>query len=95
MTDRESLFSALRYALDEDRGRLVVALYDLDEADLERLIDAAQLIDSEGQGVLELIYAQNAAPPSWQMSCTCSVTLRPNEPMVHDKSHCPIHGGKS
>ena len=27
--------------------------------------------------------------------CTCSVTLRPNEPMVLDKSHCPIHAPKA
>ena len=24
--------------------------------------------------------------------CTCLATMKPNEPMVVDKSHCPIHG---
>jgi len=26
-------------------------------------------------------------------SCTCSAALKPDRPMVVDKSRCPIHGG--
>lgn len=54
MTDQPSLFQdALQLALAEERGRLIVAMYEMETADLERLVEAAQLIDSEGVDCLE------------------------------------------
>lgn len=49
-----SLFAALRLALADERGPLIVALYEMPTDDLERLVEAAQLIDSEGVEALEL-----------------------------------------
>lgn len=52
--DREPLLTAAFYAaLNEERGLLIALLYGLPEADVERLVDAAQLIDAEGQEVLD------------------------------------------
>lgn len=44
---------ALTFALQEDRGKLIVALYEMPLAQLEALVDAAQLIDSEGQEAMQ------------------------------------------
>jgi hypothetical protein len=51
--ERASLFECLRLALAEDRGALIALMYDMPSTDLERLVEAAQMIDSEGLDVLE------------------------------------------
>lgn len=43
---------ALICALEEERGHMIVALYDLDTGELEALMEAAQLIDTEAQEIL-------------------------------------------
>ncbi len=48
-----SMHNVLRLALAEERGLLIVALYEMTSTDLEKLVEAAQLIDSEGVQVLD------------------------------------------
>ena len=50
---RLPLHKALDLALDEERGLLIVALYELPSAELENLVEAAQLINSEGVEILD------------------------------------------
>lgn len=49
----ESLHSALDLALAEDRGALIVAMYEMNTTDLANLVEAAQLIDAEGVEILD------------------------------------------
>lgn len=51
----KSVFECLRLALAEERGLLIVALYELTSDELERLVEAAQLIDSEGVEILDAL----------------------------------------
>lgn len=50
---RLPLHKALDLALDEECGLMIVALYELTADQLEALVEAAQLIDSEGCEILE------------------------------------------
>lgn len=56
---------ALLLALEEERGHLMVALYDLATKNLEDLMEAAQLIDKECQDILESQLREQSAsfPP--------------------------------
>lgn len=49
----QQLHAALDLALAEERGLLVVSMYEMAESDLEALVEAAQLIDSEGCEILD------------------------------------------
>lgn len=46
MADLLRVFEA---ALAEETGQVIVAISELSEGDLERVIEAAQLVDKEGQ----------------------------------------------